>query len=150
MRWSYKTTQVDAFGRGDGPEEPEVNLLASEAEWAWPEAVRQIFRPRGVNLLVANDVEQFVQIIQRKRIHAAIVDTDPDCSAGLTTIRIIRMEYPRVPCIALASTVEEHLLGKALQLEVFSVIGKPVDLGILQEQLNRLFIKKYSMAIFGP
>ena len=31
----------------------EVNVLASEANWAWPEALRDIFRPRGVNLLVA-------------------------------------------------------------------------------------------------
>ena len=31
----------------------EINVLASEANWAWPEALRSIFRPRGGNLLVA-------------------------------------------------------------------------------------------------
>ncbi len=31
----------------------EVNVLASGADWAWPEAQRDIFRPRGANLLVA-------------------------------------------------------------------------------------------------
>ncbi|MHC4628149.1 MAG: hypothetical protein ACYTDV_14315 [Planctomycetota bacterium] len=33
----------------------EVNVLASGADWAWPEALRHIFRPRGVNLLVAEN-----------------------------------------------------------------------------------------------
>jgi hypothetical protein len=46
----------------------EVNVLASEASWAWPEAVRSIFRPRGVNLLVAENASEFVNIIERKRI----------------------------------------------------------------------------------
>jgi hypothetical protein len=30
------------------------------------------------------------------------------------------------------------------------VIDKPVDMGVLQEQLNRLFIKKYSSNVFAP
>jgi hypothetical protein len=37
----------------------------------------------------------------------------------------------------------------ALRLDVFSVIDKPVDMFILQQQLHRLFIKKYSSSVFG-
>ncbi|MDT8300511.1 MAG: response regulator [Sedimentisphaerales bacterium] len=127
----------------------EVNVLASEASWAWPEAVRSIFRPRGVNLLVAENASEFVNIIERKRIHTTIVDMDSVGSNGLATIKIIRMDYPLVPCILLSSATGESLLGKALSLDVFSVIDKPVDMGILQEQLNRLFIKKYSCNVFA-
>ncbi len=126
----------------------EVNVLASEASWAWPEAVRSIFRPRGINLLVAENASEFVNIIERKRIHTTIVDMDSEGSNGLATIKIIRMDYPLVPCILLSSATGESLLGKALQLDVFSVIDKPVDMGVLQEQLNRLFIKKYSSNVF--
>jgi len=127
----------------------EINVLASEASWAWPEAVRYIFRPRGVNLLVAEDASQFVNIIERKRIHTTIVDMDSEGSNGLATIKIIRMDYPLIPCILLSSMTEESLLGNALRLDVFSVIDKPVDMGILQEQLNRLFMKKYRSDIFA-
>ena len=127
----------------------EINVLASEASWAWPEAVRSIFRPRGVNLLVAENASQFVNIIERKRIHTTIVDMDSEGSNGLATIKIIRMDYPLIPCILLSSATGESLLGKALQLDVFSVIDKPVDMGILQEQLNRLFIRKYSSNVFA-
>ncbi len=127
----------------------EVNVLASEANWAWPEAVRYIFRPRGVNLLMAENAVEFVNIIERKRIHTTIVDMDSEESNGLATIKIIRMDYPLLPCILLTSAAGESLLGKALRLDVFSVIDKPVDMGVLREQLDRLFVKKYDSDIFA-
>ena len=126
----------------------EVNVLVSEASWAWPEALRRIFRPRGINLLVAENAVEFINIIQRKRIHTTIVDMDSGQSNGLATIKIIRMDYPLLPCILLTSTAGKSLLDNALRLDVFSVIDKPVDMHILREQLNRLFTKKYSSSIF--
>lgn len=127
----------------------EVNVLTSQANWAWPEALRYIFRPRGINLLVAENAADFVNIIQKKRIHTTIVDMDSEQSNGLAVIKIIRMNYPLLPCILLTSSVGESLLGKALRLDVFSVIDKPVNMCILQEQLNRLFLKKYRSNIFS-
>jgi DNA-binding NtrC family response regulator len=127
----------------------EVNVLASEANWAWPEALRNLFQPRGVNLLVADNTGEFVNIIGQRRIHTTIVDMDSESSSGLTTIKIIRMDYPLLPCILLTSAAGESMLSKALRLDVFSVIEKPVDMNILREQLNRLFVKKYNSDIFS-
>lgn len=143
---------------GDLPANPasgsEVNVLASQTNWAWPAAVREIFRPRGVNLLVAENAGEFVGIIKNKRIHTTILEVDSGIWSALTTIRIIRMDFPLMPCILLSSppqTDGEHevLLGNALKLNVFSVIDKPVDMGILREQLNRLFIRRYGSHIFA-
>ena len=123
-------------------------MLAGGANWGWPEALRYIFQPRGINLLVAENAGEFVHIIERRRIHTIIVDMD--CEAGgLVTIKIIRMDYPLLPCILLSSEPGEAVLSKALRLDVFSVIDKPVDMSILREQLNRLFIKKYNNGIFA-
>jgi DNA-binding NtrC family response regulator len=127
----------------------EINVLASEANWAWPEALRYIFRPRDVNLLVAESVNEFVNVIEQKRIHTTIVDMDSEKLSGLATIKIIRMNYPLLPCILLTSVAGEEVLSKALRLDVFSVIDKPVDMSILREQLNRLFMKKYNSNIFA-
>jgi DNA-binding NtrC family response regulator len=126
----------------------EVNVLANEANWAWPVAMRNIFRPRGINLLVARGPGELINIIRRRRIHTTIMDVD--CETGsLTTIKIIRMDYPLLPCIMLASESGKEVLRKALQLGVFSVIDKPVDMGVLREQLNKLFTKKYNSDIFA-
>ena len=127
----------------------EINLLASGANWAWPQALRNILRPRGVNLLVAEEPDEFVHIIERRRIHTTIVDMDSEKSSGLATIKIIRIDYPLLPCILLTSAANEAVLGKALQLDVFGVIDKPVDMNVLRELLNRLFLKKYNSNIFA-
>ncbi len=96
---------------------------------------------------MAENVGEFVNIIERRRIHTTIVDMD-SAGGGLATIKIIRMDYPLIPCILLSSGAGEVLLGKALELNIFSVIDKPVDMNILREQLNRLFIKRYDSYIF--
>jgi DNA-binding NtrC family response regulator len=126
----------------------QVNLLASDSDWAWPEAMRQIFEPRGVNLLVAGKIDEFVVVLQGRRIHAAIIDLDSQ-SGGLAAIRVIRMVKPTLPCLVLKSCPDEDLLGKALELEVFSVLEKPIALEILQRQLDRLFVKRYNSEIFA-
>ncbi|MCJ7729318.1 MAG: response regulator [Sedimentisphaerales bacterium] len=126
----------------------EVNVLTSQADWDWPGAVQNIFRPRGVNLLVADSTNDIVNALRHWRIRTTIVDTDCE-QAGLWTLKIIRLESPSMPCILLASSVTEAMLEEALQLDVFSVIDKPVDMKILKDQLNRLFVKKYSSHIFS-
>ncbi|MBN2018598.1 MAG: response regulator [Sedimentisphaerales bacterium] len=124
-------------------------MLMTQADWAWPMALRDIFKPRGVNLLVADGVSEFVNVLRHRRIAATIVDTDSGPSGGLWTLRIIRLEFPRIPCIILTSDPTEGVLEEALELDAFSVIDKPVDLGILRDQLNRLFVRNYSSHIFS-
>ncbi len=126
----------------------EINILASEAEWAWPRALDDIFRPCGVNLLVAGDDGEFMNIIEERRIHTTIVDVDCEGLNGFGTVRLIRVDYPVLPCIVLAREVDERMLGKALELDVFGVLGKPVDMILLRRVLNRLFVKKYDSRIF--
>jgi DNA-binding NtrC family response regulator len=126
----------------------QINVLTSQANWAWPEALRCIFKPRGINLLIATDAIEFVNIIKNQIIHTTIVDLDSEEPNGMAVVRIIRMSYPKIPCILLTADAGQSLLGSALRLDVFSVIDKPVDMHILKEQLNRLFIKKYNSNIF--
>lgn len=130
------------------PKSSEVNVLASRASWGWPEALRYIFQPRGANLLVAESTDEFVNIIKRRRIQATIVDMDSK-AGGLATIKIIRMDYPMLPCILLSNEPGETVLRAALGLDVFSVVDKPVNMSILREQLHRLFIKKYNKDNFA-
>ena len=127
----------------------EINLLANDTNWAWPEAMSRLFRPRGINLLVAENAGEFLNVIEQRRIQAAIVDMDSEKSNALATIRIIRMDYPLLPCILLKNPANEAVLSQALHLDVFSVIDKPVDMGILRQQLDRLFMKKYNSSIFA-
>ena len=132
----------------NGPKLEEINVVASEANWAWPEALHNIFRPRDVNLLMARSACEFVDVIESRRIHTTIVDMDSERSGGLATVKIIRISYPRIPCILLTGSATAAVLNRALQLGVFSVIDKPVDMAILRQQLSRLFLRMYNSDIF--
>jgi len=126
----------------------QINVLASAANWAWPLAQRDLFQPRGISLLMANGTDEVANILRNWRVQAAIIDTDSE-GAGLATIKVIRMDYPLVPFIALSSRTETDLLDRALQLDVFGVVDKPVDMEVLRELLNRLFVKRYNCDIFN-
>ncbi|MBW8000608.1 MAG: response regulator [Planctomycetes bacterium] len=126
----------------------EVHLLASDTDWALSRAVHDIFEPRGVRLMTARSTAEFIDVIESKPVHAMIVDMDSSLS-GLATVRTIRRFNPVLPCIMLSNQSSDRALGKALSLDVFSVIDKPVDMRILQEQLHRLFVKNYNSRIFG-
>ena len=127
----------------------EINVLVGESDWAWPRAIENIFAPRGVNSIVAANATDALDIISSRRIHTAIVDMDSEQASGLSVIRIIHGYYPLLPCILVSSSGQQGVLAKALELDVFSVINKPVDMAILLDQLNRLFTRKYRSMIFS-
>jgi len=126
----------------------KITLLTSSANWAWPLAMRQLFEPRGVSLLIAESPSDFLHIIRHQRIHASILDVDSS-AGGLAAIKIIKKDYPRQPFLLLRNKTDHDLLLGALKLDVFSVINKPVDMQLLQMQLNRLFVKTYNSEIFA-
>lgn len=125
-----------------------MNVLTTEANWAWPVALSQIFRPCGANLMIARSTDEFLSIIRTRTIHTTIVDMDAELAPGLATVRLIQRDFPRIPNILLSSRPGHDLFEKALTLGVFSVIDKPVDMDVLQDQLNRLFVKRYGMHVF--
>ena len=142
---------------GSATQFSEVNVLASQTDWAWPRAVGELFRPRGVNLIVARTPGEFVNVLTHKHVQAMIIDAGPQgigphgtgVQGSMATVRIVRMDFPGLPCLVLADPADQEVLTQALHLEVFSVIGKPVDLHILRRQLDRLFVRKYNSDIFS-
>jgi len=126
-----------------------VKVLINSSGWAWPDAARQIFKNRPVELLVVRRAGEALNLLQHRRIHTAILDMDCETVNGLAVIKMIRSGFPLLPCILLADSAEEKLLSTALELDVFSVINKPVDIELLQNQLHRLFVKKYNSNLFN-
>lgn len=126
-----------------------VNVLLSDAHWAWPQAVAEIFHPHGINALVAHSADEMVQLVDNNTIHLAILDSYMEELTGMQVLRMLRRSDPRLPCILLAQEINDRLLAKALSLDAFSVLAKPVDLLLLAEQIDRLFLKYYKKNIFS-
>jgi len=126
-----------------------VNVVINNANWAWPQAVEDIFQPRGVNALLADTSSDVVRLVDQNKIHLAILDISRDEHTGMQTLRMIRKHDRLMPCILLAQQFDRRLLAEALLLHAFSVIGKPVDLDLLAGQVDRLFVKYYSSDMFA-
>ena len=127
-----------------------VNVLITDARWAWPQAVAEIFQPRGINALLAHKGGEIVRLVSNNKIHLAILDSVLEDLTGMQALKVIRQHDPLVPCILLAQQPEKRLLADALALNAFSVLAKPVDLALLAEQIDRLFLKCYSSDMFSP
>lgn len=130
------------------PQPGRINLLTTQADWAWPAVVEGLFRPAGVNLIAVGGRDQLVDTLRHRPVHAAIIDADQD-RVGLSIVRFVRIEFPHLPCLLLASEVDQELLMTALQMEVFSVLTKPPDIVLLRRQLDRLFMRAYNSSLFG-
>ena len=140
-----------------------INVLIDSANWAWPQAVNQIFRPRGINALIAQSPSDAVQIATANHLHLAILDMRNDQPSsppdeptakelqlsGIKTLQAIRNQDPRLPCILITAAVTDRILADALALGVFSVVPKPVNIDLLAHQIDRLFIKRFHCNIFS-
>lgn len=127
----------------------QINVLLGRADWDWPRAVEQLFVPRGIRAMVAGTAGEAVRILEQSRIHMALLDVDAHAAGGLGMIRAIRGYEPQLPCITVSSRWERPQLGEALEVNVFSVIAKPVDMQVLRGQLNKLFLKQYNCDVFS-
>ena len=127
----------------------EINVLVGHGDRAWSNAVEEMFAPRGIRSMVASSAGEAVDILAGSRVHMALVDIDSQVVNGLSIVRAVRGYEPMLPCIMASERCERPVLSRALELDVFSVIAKPVDALILQSQLNRLFIKKYNSYVFS-
>ena len=126
--------------------QPEnINVLIGNADWAWPQAVAQIFQPRRINALVADSLNDMVCLVAHNKMHLAILDSRPDDVSGMQALKIIRQHDRLLPCILLAVQPSQRLLAGALALNAFSVLAKPVDLTLLADQVDRLFLKYYDI-----
>ena len=120
-----------------------VNVLIDSAHWAWPRAVTKIFRPRRFNALVTDTAAEMVRIVSANKVHLAILDAAQPGLSAMEAIRVIRSHDRLLPFILLACRPDDRLLAEALGLGVFSVLDKPVDLHLLANQIDRLFLKCY-------
>ncbi len=126
-------------------QQDNVKVLLTDANWAWPQAVSEIFQPRGINSLVADSPGDIVNIIDNNKIHLAILDDQID----VQTLKMIRNHNKMMPCLLLAQKIDNRLLAQALKLNIFSVLTKPVNLTQLADQINRIFLKYYESTMFS-
>jgi CheY-like chemotaxis protein len=121
-------------------------LLANEQE-GWHQTVRGLLEPQGVQTLSARSGREALDLLESRPVHVAVLDTQMPQLGGLQVVRLMREMHkgdPRKtpPAILLANQMTNHLLREALSMQVFTVLGKPVDFNVLLDALARV-LRRY-------
>jgi excisionase family DNA binding protein len=83
-------------------------------------------------LLTARGGEQAVRLSEETAIDLAILDLVMPGLNGVQTLRVLRGLYPSVPVILVTGFPDSSLLQEALDVGPFTVLPKPVGLGMLR------------------
>lgn len=121
-------------------------LLANEQE-GWHQNVRGLLEPQGVQTLSARSGREALDLLQSRPVHVAVLDTQMPQLGGLQVVKLMREMHKgdparTPPAILLANQLTNHLLREALSMQVFTVLGKPVDLNVLLDALARV-LRRY-------
>ncbi|HEV2292881.1 MAG TPA: response regulator [Tepidisphaeraceae bacterium] len=116
-------------------------LLANEQE-GWHQTVRGLLEPQGVQTLSARSGREALDLIETRPVHVAVLDQAMPQLGGLQVVKLMRERKNAPPAILLANHLTNHLLREALSMQVFTVLGKPVDFNVLLDALARV-LRRY-------
>jgi|SRR5687768_2273963 len=116
-------------------------LLANEQE-GWHQTIRGLLEPQGVQTLSARSGREALDLIETRPVHVAVLDQSMPQLGGLQVVKLMRDRKNAPPAILLANQLTNHLLREALSMQVFTVLGKPVDLNVLLDALARV-LRRY-------
>jgi CheY-like chemotaxis protein len=103
------------------------SLLITDDDRDFRETLRSVFEPRGFQTLLAANGEEALQIVHSRAVHLMLSDMHMPKLTGLETIRRAKRLRSILPCILLSAHLDNSIIEQARQIDVFSVLPKPVS-----------------------
>lgn len=100
-------------------------LLIADDDEGFREVLRAIFAP-WFELFEAESGEQAVEIVEGEHVDIVLLDMNMHQLTGLDTVRIVKRIDSRLPCILCTSDATDELREQAREIDVWSVLAKPV------------------------
>lgn len=100
-------------------------LLIADDDEGFREVLRAIFGP-WFALFEAASGEEAVEIVEAESVDIVLLDMNMNQLTGLDTIRIVKRIDAHLPCILCTSDATDELRKQASDVDVWSVLAKPV------------------------
>lgn len=144
-----------------------LNLLVTDGGWreeSWADRLPRLLEPMGISAVRAGCGREAAAVLERTRVHAAILDlslpldarlrsqTPTSAACGLDEGGVRLLEFmarlsPRPPLVIVRQprSVREdaRTLALAMKLGAFAVVDRPVDLERMLQVLGRLIDRCY-------
>ena len=102
-------------------------VLITDDDRACREALADIVAGEGYATVLADCGEQAIDIVRQQQIHLALFDMHMPRLTGLETLQQVRQINALLPAILVTADADPKLMRLASQMQVYSVIPKPVS-----------------------
>lgn len=103
------------------------SILITDDDANFRATLQDVLEPQGYRTLLAADGEEALEIVRNEAVHLLLLDMHMPKLTGLETIQLVRQIKIAVPCILLSAAADELLVRQAQQVQVFTVLSKPVS-----------------------
>jgi DNA-binding response OmpR family regulator len=113
------------------------NLLISDDDRDLRESLGDIFRRRGMDVTLASDGQQTLEILEDQRPHLLLLDLNmPRCS-GLDVVKTLKAEEVSLPSILMSAQSDDGWVQEAIDAAVFAIQSKPFSIREIQAIVDR-------------
>lgn len=124
-------------------------ILIADEQRDSRDLLRRVMTAEGFHLREATSSEEALELVAVQPIHLFLCDLHLPERTGLETVQRARRVRGELPCILLSRQVDAPLMRTALELHVFSILGKPIDQKALLHTTRRALQRTYP-AEFKP
>jgi DNA-binding response OmpR family regulator len=109
----------------------------------WVGGLTSYLEPRRVGVHRAFTGQQTIGLVKRGGIDAAVLSCQLPRMDGLSVLRIIRSIDADLPCVMVTADASKRTLQRALELQAYTVLTRPVNLTALTRVLAGLFRNRF-------
>ena len=99
--------------------------------------IQSVVEAEGHETRLASCGLDALEIVRAEPLHLSILDVQMPDISGLETYRRILLVRTSLPCIFVTGALSEEVRDEALSAGAFSVLEKPVDVGVLRKAVHR-------------
>lgn len=109
------------------------NLLITDDDSAFRDAVCESLSRRGFVVTEARDGQEALDVLERTKIHFALVDVHMPRVDGLQVMRHLVQIPESPPCVLMSAKLDEQIEREAARMHAYKVLNKPFGLGELRD-----------------
>lgn len=114
----------------------QPSILLVDDDLSFLKTAEIAFRPYG-EVLPANSPESAIHILETRSVDVIVSDFMMGQGTGHDVARACNSLTPRPPLILVTGFADKDLAIKSIDLQIFSLLEKPVDLATLTQTLER-------------
>jgi CheY-like chemotaxis protein len=121
----------------------DYSILIADDDRGSRESLRDIIQPEGFQTLEASSGEEAIDIVQARPIDLVLLDMHMPTLSGLETLRVVRQFNALLPAILVTGDPTDAVVRQAIQVQVYSVIPKPVSKHLLLYTVLKALARYY-------